>query len=141
MMDGQEFSEQLKRMGVSPREFADGTGWDRRNVVRWLKTGVPQKLELAVNLAISAHDAAGTLIPIADLVKAAPKSGRLVSRRATLSAYAKSVNEVRVKRLKAVLRGRSIADHDRGMASMAVGQDAWLNVSKPDEFAPKARDG
>jgi len=127
-------------MGVSPREFAEGTGWDRRNVVRWLKTGVPKKLEVAVNLAISVYGIAGTLIPIAHLVKAAPKSGRLVYRSATLSAYAKSINEVRISKHKTVLRGRSAADRDRGRASVAVGQDAWLNKSKPDDYAPRARD-
>lgn len=96
-MDGRAFSGQLKRLGVSPREFAEATEWDRRTIVRWLKTRVPDSFLLPVFWAIQAHDKTGLLPPMARFVRMAPRSGRLLNPTATRLAYEKAVEEGKAK--------------------------------------------
>jgi len=46
-----DLSATLKLWGISPAVFAERTGWDRRSIVHWCKTGVPKRLDNAVYCA------------------------------------------------------------------------------------------
>jgi hypothetical protein len=84
---GMTFSELLGKAEISPREFAEETGFDYRSVVRWCKSAPPPALRDELNAILWRYIRREERLPQIVGIRRAPKTGRPINSVARDDKY------------------------------------------------------